>query len=184
MVSVVPNPASTARPHSTEQLLLPSMARAVCDEMGLNWWAAIKLHEDGWLTFSPETVTRLDESQEAELRFVGALVTAGCDRKMLAALLGGLPRPYAYHASHLYYDWVARHWRMLPAPDMDSESLFTEWLERLVEKSDVHTLAGIAELTQDALARVRHSSTQRELYANSRAGQRLGTASTTQSANG
>src|SRR5262245_41851132 len=94
-----------ARVASAQHLLFPNTPRGVCDEVGLNWWAAIKLYDDGWLSFAPEVVSRLDESQEAELRFVGALVVAGCDRPMLAALLSGLPKPYAYHGSRLYYDW-------------------------------------------------------------------------------
>src|SRR5947209_20130833 len=100
------------------------MARTICEEMGLNCSAALKLHEDGWLSFSPETATRLDESQEAELRFVGALVIAGCDRTMLASLLSGLPKPYAYYGNKLYYDWTARHWRLLPDLQSSSEAQF------------------------------------------------------------
>ena len=112
----------------TPQLRFPYSPRAICDEIGLNWWAAIKLYEDGWLSFSPENTSRLDERQEAELRFVGSLVLAGCDRSMLAALLATLPKPYAYHGSRLYYDWAARHWRLLPDPRANREAHFADWL--------------------------------------------------------
>src|SRR5882724_734988 len=105
-----------ARLGGAQQLLFPSTPRAVCDEMGLNWWAALKLYEDGWLSFSPETTPRLDESQEAELRFVGVLVLAGCDRPMLATLLSRLPRPYAYQPGRLYFEWATRQWKLLPDP--------------------------------------------------------------------
>ena len=158
-----PQPDFPTTPHPPQQLLFPSTPRTVCEEIGLNWWAALKLHEDGWLSFSPESTTGMDESQEAELRFVGALVVAGCDRPMLASLLSTLPRPYAYHRSRLYYDWPARRWRVLPDPMADPEATFTEWLEVLVEKRDGRSLAGIAELAQDALARVRAQSGQQEL---------------------
>ena len=80
----------TARVAAAQQLLFPANPRAVCEQMGLNWWAALKLHEDGWLSFPPANTPRLDEAQEAELRFVGSLVIAGCDRGMLAILLGGV----------------------------------------------------------------------------------------------
>ena len=34
---------------------------------------------------------------------------------MLAILLDGLSRPYAYDAARLYYDWATRCWRLLPS---------------------------------------------------------------------
>src|SRR2546422_10788685 len=72
-----------ARVSAPQQLLFPVTPRSTCDEIGLNMWAALKLYEDGWLSFCPESTPRLDEAQEAELRFVGSLVQAGCDRPML-----------------------------------------------------------------------------------------------------
>ena len=150
----------SARIVSPQQLLFPYTPRGVCDELGLNWWAAIKLYDDGWISFSPEETSRLDESQEAELRFVGALVLAGCDRPMMASLLGGLPKPYAYHANRLYYDWTSRNWRLLPDPKGNPEAVFIEWLDVLVEKTDISSLTGILELTHDALARVRSAPQQ------------------------
>ena len=153
-----------ARVIAAQQLLFPATPRGLCGEMGLNWWAALKLHEDGWLSFCPESTARLDEAQEAELRFVGSLVIAGCDRPMLATLLGTLPKPYAYHAGHLYYDWYGRQWRLLPDPRSEPEAVFAEWLELLVEKADTGSISGILELANDALARVHVESRQQRLY--------------------
>ncbi len=144
-----------ARVPSAQQLLFPTSARGICQELGLNWWAVVKLYEDGWLSFSPETTIHLDEAQEAELRFVGSLVVAGCDRMMLAVLLGGLPKPYAYDVSKLYFDWAARQWRVLPDPREHPEAIFADWLETLIQKGDASSLSGIEELAQDALSRVR-----------------------------
>jgi hypothetical protein len=155
--------AQAAQVIPTQQLLFPYSPRAICDEIGLNWWAALKLYEDGWLGFSPEGTPRLDERQEAELRFVGSLILAGCDRTMLSTLLSSLPKPYAYHGSRLYYDWAARHWRLLPDPSANREAQFADWLEALVEKQDVGSLTGIVELAHDALSRVRVASAQPEL---------------------
>lgn len=146
-----------------QQLLFPANPRAVCERMGLNWWAALKLHEDGWLSFSPDSTPRLDEAQEAELRFIGSLVIAGCDRAMLAILLDQLPKPYAYDASRLYYDWSERRWRLLPDPRAHPEALFTDWLDNLVESGDVNLLTGVLELAQDALSRVHSEAVQGEL---------------------
>lgn len=144
-----------ARVAAAQQLLFPPNPRAICDELGLNWWAALKLHQDGWLSFSPEHAPRLDEAQEAELRFVGTLVTAGCDQNMLRVLLAGLPKPYAYDLKRLFFDWHSRHWRLLPDPRSYPEAAFTDWLDLLVQTGDVGSLTGIVELTQDSLARVR-----------------------------
>jgi hypothetical protein len=144
-----------ARVPADQQLLFPADPRSVCQELGLNWWAALKLREDGWLSFAPEHTPHLDEAQEAELRFVGSLVVAGCDRNMLTLLLGSLPKPYAYDVRRLYYDWFSRCWRILPDPHASPEAAFADWLENLVQGRDVSTLAGIDELTHDALARVR-----------------------------
>jgi hypothetical protein len=146
--------ASLARVSTSQQLLFPSSPRSVCGEIGLNWWAVIKLYEDGWLSFCPEETPRLDEAREAELRFVGSLVVGGCDRPMLAALLEGLMKPYAYRANRLYYDWTARRWRLLPDPNPHAEAVFTDWLDRLVMNGDVSSLTGILELAHDALGRV------------------------------
>ena len=148
------NPQIARVAAAPQQLLFPASPRSVCDEIGLNWQAALRLQEEGWLSFPVESTPQLDEAQEAELRFVGALALAGCDRNVLALLLGGLPRPYAYELKRVYFDWSSRHWRLLPDPGAHPEAAFTDWLEVLVQAHDTASLVGIAELAQDALARV------------------------------
>jgi len=150
-----------ARVAAAQQLLFPATPRGVCEEMGLNWWAVLKLYEDGWLSFPPENTPQLDEAQEAELRFIGSLVITGCDRNMLSVLLSGLPKPYAYDLKRLYFDWNSRRWRLLPDPRAYPEAAFTDWLEILVRQRDVSSLAGIGELARDALARI-HGPPARE----------------------
>ena len=145
-----------------QQLLFPANPRVVCEQLGLNWWAALKLYEDGWLSYSPAHTPRLDEAQEAELRFIGSLVVAGCDRGMLAVLLSLLSKPYAYDAARLYFDWPARRWRLLPDPHAHPEAIFTDWLENLVTEGEVSSLTGILELGQDALSRVHVGASQAE----------------------
>ncbi len=144
-----------ARVAAAQQLLFPATPRAVCEEIGLTWWAALRLHEDDWLSFSPDATPLLNGAQEAELRFIGSLVVAGCDREMLEILLARLPRPYTYDLQRLYFDWVSRRWRVLPDPRLYPEAAFTDWLERLVETRDTNSLSGIGELAQDALSRLR-----------------------------
>jgi hypothetical protein len=151
-----------ARVAAEQQLLFPANPRVVCEQLGLNWWAALKLYEDGWLSYSPAHTPRLDEAQEAELRFIGSLVVAGCDRGMLAVLLSLLSKPYAYDAARLYFDWPERRWRLLPDPHAQPEAIFTDWLESLVTEGEVSSLTGILELGQDALSRVRAETAQVE----------------------
>ncbi len=143
-----------ARVAAAQQLLFPATPRSICEEIGLNWWAVLKLYEDGWLSFPPENTPTLDEAQEAEMRFIGSLVVSGCDRNMLSVLLAGLPKPYAYDLKRLYFDWNARRWRLLPDPRAHPEAAFTDWLEMLVHRGDISSLAGISELARDALARI------------------------------
>ena len=144
-----------ARVLAAQQLLFPASPRSLCDELGLSWQAALRLQEEGWFSFSLEKIHQLDEAQEAELRCLGTLLLAGCDRNMLAVLLGRLPRPYAYDLKRLYYDWCGRRWRSLPDPSLHPETVFTDWLDQLVQSRDIASLVGIVELAQDALARVR-----------------------------
>ena len=145
----------TARVSAAQQLLFPASPGSLCDEIGLNWQAALRLQEEGWISFPLESTSQLDEAQEAELRFVGSLVLAGCDRNMLVLLLASLPRPYAYDLKRVYFDWNSRHWRLIPDPSEHPEAAFTDWVEVLVQMRDAGSLAGIVELAQDALARVR-----------------------------
>jgi len=151
-----------ARVMNGQQLLFPANPRAICEQMGLNWWTAQKLHEDGWLSFYPAATPRLDEVQEAELRFVGSLVVAGCDHTMLPLLLDNLQKPYAYDLRRAYYDWASRQWRLLPDP-RSPEDLFADWVDALTASGDADSLAGVLELAQDALARLRSERAQGDL---------------------
>ena len=150
------NPA-IARVSPAQRLLFPSSPHSLCDEIGLNWHAALRLREEGWLSFPVETTAQLDEAQEAELRFIGALVLAGCERNVLRLLLASLPPPYAYDSKRLYFDWNERQWRLLPDPRRNPEATFTDWVDSLVQTKDVASLVGIVELAQDALARIKLS---------------------------
>lgn len=91
--------------------------RGLCEQIGLNWMMAGRLHEDGWISFAPNDVERLDRAREAELRLVGSLVAAGCDAAMLKQLLASLHKPYAYRLDRMCYNWDERCWEMRPDVD-------------------------------------------------------------------
>jgi len=113
----------------------PRTPQEVCGEISLNWFAALKLYEDGWLSFDPKSKSELNESQEVELLFIGYLVLAGCDGYLLKHLLSGLQKPYSYRMNRVYYDWVGQAWRLLEDDDK-LDAMFEEWLEQLIDSSD------------------------------------------------
>lgn len=137
-----------------QKLLFPQSARAVCDEIGLNWWAALKLFDDGWLSFDPDSTRELDDADDAELRFVGSLVTAGCTPNLLRSLLGGLSKPYRFKSNRIYFDWAANRWRPLPEPSAPPQTVFNDWLESLVEDQDFVRLSELKEDIDQALSRI------------------------------
>ena len=98
-------------------------ARDLCARIDLNWYAAIKLHEDGLLSFCPTPDARLAAGEEAELRFVGTLVAAGCDGPLMRRMLAGLRKPYRYRIELLAYDWSAAAWRFAEGPAQDLVAL-------------------------------------------------------------
>jgi len=143
-----------ARVHDCQEMMFPPAPRETCEALGLNWWAAVKLHADGWLNFNPESLPTLDERQEVELRFVGALVAAGCDDAMLHRLLDDLEKPFCYRPGRVYYAWTAREWRLMPRPLDNAEEVFSGWLDALEAKEDVSTLEDIKERTARAIKRL------------------------------
>ena len=147
----------SARAPRGQQLLFPHSSRTVCEEIGLNWWAALKLRAAGWLSFDPEVSSALDESQEVELRFVGSLVSGGCDPSLLISLLGTLEKPYRYRGSKIYYDWSACRWRLLPERNVNPETVFSDWIEQLRADRDVDTLRSLASDIDDALSEIEPS---------------------------
>jgi hypothetical protein len=138
--------------HFDQGLLFPESGLKLCDKIGLNRWAAAKLHEDGWLSFNPETTAQLTEPQEYELRFVGALVTGGCGPELLSELLKDLDKPYCYNNGQIYYDWAAKAWQSIPDPRDEIETLIEEWIEELQESGDVGQLEQIKTKVDDALS--------------------------------
>lgn len=82
-----------ARITADQELRFPKSAWEVCNEIGLDQWAASKLHDDGWLSFDPEGTNSLSEQQECELRFVGSLVIGGLSPKLLPERLKDLKMP-------------------------------------------------------------------------------------------
>lgn len=134
-----------------QKLLFPQSARDVCEEIGLNWWAAIKLFEEGWLSFDPRAAAELNDAHDAELRFVGSLITAGSSPELLRHLLSGLSKPYHYQNSEIYYDWRENRWRPLPEPANDPEAVLGEWIHTLVENQNVPRLTQLKEQIELAL---------------------------------
>ncbi len=94
-----------------QMFLLPQEPRELADHIGLDWWAARKLHDDQWLSFDPEKMLIESDAMRAEFLFLGSLVAAGCDPHLLKRLLTGLEKPYSYDLSTIYYDWRTKSWK-------------------------------------------------------------------------
>jgi hypothetical protein len=57
-----------------QMFLLPQEPRELADHIGLDWWAARKLHDDQWLSFDPEKMLIESDAMRAEFpipRFPG-----------------------------------------------------------------------------------------------------------------
>lgn len=128
--------------------------QTVCRGLGLNWLAARKLHERGWLSFDPHEIRQMGPAQEAELTFLGALVVAGCDDGVLESLLAGLPKPYAYRLNRIHYDWASRTWRMLEDVERFEER-FEEWIEDLVAWQELRELERFRDAVEHAIERLK-----------------------------
>ena len=146
-----------ARQQQVQGLLLPLSPRQVCDQLGLNWLEANQLYAAGLLSFSPEAVKAMDDSQEAELFFIGTLVAAGCDNAMLTRLLAKLERPYSYRFSHLYYDWPSESWRGFPEPpeEPDPDQVLGDRISSLEEDGDIIALHDIQDNVAAAISRLK-----------------------------
>ena len=128
--------------------------RDVADRIGLNWLAVEELHRDGWLSFDPRKVPRLNAPQEAELRFVGSLVAAGCDEGMLGKLLSGLSKPYAYRLERVYYDWETQSWMLVPTHDHLSQN-FGRWVDELTDSGDLGKLQELRDRVSGSINALR-----------------------------
>jgi hypothetical protein len=159
-------------PHSarTEARQLPVFgqnARAHGEKLGVHWPDLLRLRREGLLSFDPEDPGWLDEAQEMELRFLGALVAAGCSTRVLRVLVEGLRKPYCYDPRRVFFDWVDRRWRLLPGED-DPEACFFTLLERLRDRDERQMLLQIRAWLDEAfdLERERQAAFAHEGAAN------------------
>ena len=88
------NDIERARFHDAQLSLFPEKPRDLCQDIQLNWLAALKLYQDGFLSFNPADEKNLNEAQKTELIFLGALVSVGCDVSMLEQVLKNLQKLY------------------------------------------------------------------------------------------
>ena len=139
-----------ARVESRQMSIDGRDGRSVCAAIGLDWEEAIRLRRDRLISFDPVNQASLDDSQAAELTFLGSLVLAGCSRSLLRALLRDLHRPYCYDIDQIFYDWHSEHWK-LRTWDADPEGAFFELLERLRERNRHDALINIQGWLDEAL---------------------------------
>jgi len=123
--------------------------REVCREIGLNWLAALRLRDSGWLSFDPEGKTVLAEPEENELRFIGALVAFGFDESQLGMILKGLRKPYRYKIDRMYFAFQAKKWLLIPSsPDFGK---IRELIDFLKQEGEIDDLRSLHEQIAEAL---------------------------------
>jgi hypothetical protein len=162
--------------------LFPAKPRDICNLIQLNWIAALKLYNDGLLSFNPADEKKLNEAQETELIFLGSLIVAGCDEMMLEQMLKTLQKPYQYRVDQIYYDWKSQRWRIFPhlkekdrelivrewledldkgqflfdwINDVEMEHIFEGWIDDLLNSGDIDQLVNIEKACQEAIFRLR-----------------------------
>ncbi len=129
----------------------------LCASINLNWMAAETLFQEGWLSFDPATARELNPAQEAELRFLGRLIVAGCHTSLLKQLLASLRRPYAYRLDQLYYDWEAGEWKLLPSSPHLREK-FEEWINDMVDSGQLSALEDVRASVDNSIRELRRYS--------------------------
>jgi hypothetical protein len=139
-----------------ETLASATSPRGICQHMGLNWLAACKLFDERLLSYDPRALKSLSETQAAELRFLGALVVAGCDDSMLKKMVSGLCAPYSYRLDRMYFDWQDQEWRLLPRAD-EFRDRFDRWLDELVEHGEGARLQSLEHSVRHAVGSLRSS---------------------------
>ena len=137
--------------NSGQMYLFPVNLRELADSIGLDWWAAKKLYDDEWLSFNPDQTQADNDLLEAEFRFLGSLVAAGCDPHILKRLLTGLEKPYRYDLSSIYYDWTTKEWKDLPK-ERNAQDVTSEFIQSLEEDGDYDQLREISDQVREALS--------------------------------
>jgi len=134
-------------------LLFPKNPRDLAESIGLDWWAAKKLYDDKWLSFDPETELINSSSMESEFIFLGSLVAAGCDPRMLKRLLTALEKPYFYDISKIYYNWPKQRWEYLPYNGLAAQ-IVAEVISSLEDNEDFDGLEKLKNEAQEAINRL------------------------------
>jgi len=145
-----PTDPDLARIDTRQIPIAPRDPRSVCAAVGLEWDRGLDLFRDGLVSFDPARVPLLDESQDAELVFVGSLGALGCSSDFLRSLLCSLRKPYSYDLRRMFFDWSARQWYLLPGEE-NPEGAFFELLNRLGARNERAVLLTIRDWLDDAL---------------------------------
>ena len=120
-------------------IVKPLDMRRCAEQIGLKWSEAIRLYEEGFLSFNPDTTAITTDAMSVEFDFLGRLVVAGCNSKLLKILLRDLEKPYIYELRKHYYDWVKGTWQ--PIPKLNSLVDFIECqIDVAFDNDDINAL--------------------------------------------
>lgn len=136
-----------------QSYLFPIEPRDLAESIGLDWWAAKKLYDDKWLSFDPEITMIDNDGLEAEFRFLGSLVAAGCDWRMLKRILAKLERPYRYDLRRVHYSWEHQRWIDCCCVG-DPQKMAEHIISNAEKEGDTDTLTLMRDEAQEALERL------------------------------
>lgn len=131
-------------------IVKPLDMRRCAEQIGLKWSEAIRLYEEGFLSFNPDTTAITTDAMSVEFDFLGRLVVAGCNSKLLKILLRDLEKPYIYELRKHYYDWVKGTWQ--PIPKLNSLVDFIECqIDVAFDNDDINALYDLGYLVDASI---------------------------------
>ncbi|RME27810.1 MAG: hypothetical protein D6798_03750 [Deltaproteobacteria bacterium] len=141
--------APPAACHGMQLTLFRCTTEEVLRQLELRPVDAGRLYETELLSFDPQRTEELDPPQEAELRFLGNLLRAGCDLPLIRTLLADLSPPYAYGLERLVFDF--RHRRWFAVRPVTPEEAVDYALACAEADGDPNVLAGMGHKALDGL---------------------------------
>ena len=108
----------------------PEASEKVLRDEGITSVEADCWYDRGWLSFSSDSIEKIDEPEWAELVFIRDLVRSGLGRYSIDGFLADLTPPYRFHPLRVAYNF-ALGWVERPAvPEPDPEEFTADQIEQ------------------------------------------------------
>jgi hypothetical protein len=127
--------------------LFPVKLYEIPELIGVNWISIQELSDNELLSFDIKVDRELGDRELREVTFLGKLIIAGCDIRMIKILTRNLTKPYDISLDSELYDWGNNTWiykGSSEAVESLDEDMICEYISNLKEEND-----------QDALDRIK-----------------------------